>query len=182
MAGWAYAPCLPYFKRMENALAAPGTEFRGHDGPLALERGPADNPLFEAFFAAAEQAGYARTPDVNGYRQEGFGPFDRNVRRGRRLSAARAYLHPAMRRPNLTVVTRALVGRVVFEGGRAVAVEYSVRGGAVRRAHGAEIILCGGAFNSPQLLQLSGVGNAAELKAVGVDVVHDLPGVGAHLH
>jgi choline dehydrogenase len=181
METWDYAHCLPYFKRMENALADPGTPFRGHDGPLALERGPADNPLFEAFFAAAEQAGYARTPDVNGFRQEGFGPFDRNVRRGRRLSAARAYLHPAMKRPNLTVVTRALVGRILFDGTRATAVEYSVRNGSAQRAEAAEIIVCGGAFNSPQLLQLSGVGNAKELEAVGVPAVHDLPGVGEHL-
>jgi len=181
MQTWDYEHCLPYFKRMENALADPGTAFRGHDGPLALERGPADNPLFEAFFTAAEQAGYARTPDVNGYRQEGFGPFDRNVRRGRRLSAARAYLHPVMKRPNLTVTTRALVGKILFEGKRATGVEYSVRNGSTQRAYGAEIVLCGGAFNSPQLLQLSGVGNAKELGALGVEVVHDLPGVGEHL-
>ncbi len=181
METWDYEHCLPYFKRMENALADPGTEFRGHDGPLALERGPADNPLFEAFFVAAQQAGYERTADVNGYLQEGFGPFDRNVRRGRRLSAARAYLHPAMKRPNLTVTTRALVGKVLFDGKRATGVEYSVRGGPARRAYAAEVILCGGAFNSPQLLQLSGVGNAKELEALGVEVVHDLPGVGEHL-
>jgi choline dehydrogenase len=181
METWDYAHCLPYFKRMENCLADQGTEFRGHDGPLELERGPADNPLFEAFFTAAEQAGYHRTNDVNGYRQEGFGPFDRNVRRGRRLSAAGAYLHPAMNRPNLTVETRALVGRVLFEGTRAAGVEYRVRNGTPRRAHAGEIVLCGGAVNSPQLLQLSGVGDAAELEKVGVTVVHHLPGVGEHL-
>jgi len=115
MADWDFAHCLPYFNRMENCLAAaPDDPYRGHDGPLALERGPATNPLFEAFFAAGEQAGYPRTDDVNGYRQEGFAKFDRNIRNGRRLSAARAYLHPVMRRPNLDVVTRAFrrAGRV----------------------------------------------------------------------
>src|SRR3989440_237214 len=123
MATWDYAHCLPYFKKMETALAAaPDDPFRGHHGPLVLERGPATNPLFTAFFAAVQQAGFVLTPDVNGYRQEGFGPFDRNIHRGRRLSASRAYLHPVMRRRNLTVETRAFVTRVVFEGRRAVGV------------------------------------------------------------
>jgi choline dehydrogenase len=102
MQDWDYPHCLPYFKRMENCLAADrDDEFRGHAGPLVLERGPATNPLFGAFFEAAQQAGYRLTDDVNGYRQEGFAPFDRNVHRGRRLSAARAYLHPVNDRPNL---------------------------------------------------------------------------------
>src|SRR6188474_2366063 len=116
MATWDYAHCLPYFKRMETCLAAAADDpFRGHDGPLILERGPATNPLFEAFFAAAQEAGYAYTPDVNGYRQEGFGPFDRNIHRGRRLSAARAYLHPVMGRKNLRVETGAFVTRILFQ-------------------------------------------------------------------
>ncbi|MBV8932590.1 MAG: GMC family oxidoreductase N-terminal domain-containing protein, partial [Kutzneria sp.] len=127
------------------------------------------------------QAGYPRTEDVNGYRQEGFGPFDRNVHRGRRLSAARAYLHPVMHRPNLTVRTRAFVTRILFDGTRAVGVEYRRGRGRPRRAHGNETILCGGAINTPQLLQLSGVGNAGELRALGVDVLADLPGVGENL-
>ncbi len=180
MAGWDYAHCLPYFKRMENCLAG-GDEFRGDAGPLVLERGPAGNPLFGAFFAAAEQAGYRTTDDVNGYRQEGFGRFDRTIHRGRRLSAARAYLHPVRDRPNLTVRCSAFVSKVLFEGTRAVGVEYRRRRGPVRRVRAGEVILCGGAFNTPQLLQLSGVGNAAELRALGVDVVADLPGVGEHL-
>ena len=146
----------------------------------ALERGPATNPLFEAFFTAAEQAGYPRTDDVNGYRQEGFAKFDRNIRNGRRLSAARAYLHPVMDSPNLDVVTRAFVERVVFEGKRAVGVEYR-RFGSAKRVNAGQVVLCGGAINSPQLLQLSGVGNAADLQALGIDVVHDLPGVGENL-
>ena len=182
METWDYAHCLPYFKRMERCMAADlEDEFRGHAGPLVLERGPARSPLFGAFFEAVQQAGYPLTDDVNGFRQEGFAPFDRNIRNGRRLSAARAYLHPVMSRPNLDVETRAFVTKVLFQGDRAVGVEYSHRGGSVKRVTAAEIVLCGGAINSPQLLQLSGVGNADELRALGVDVVHDLPGVGEHL-
>src|SRR6266545_5004257 len=123
---WDYAHCLPYFKRMETALASPPSDpYRGHDGPLILERGPASNPLFGAFFDAAEQAGYALTEDVNGYRQEGFGRFDRNIHRARRLSASRAYLHPVRDRRNLTVRTNAFVSRVLFDGRRATGVEVS---------------------------------------------------------
>jgi len=182
MTGWDYAHCLPYFKRMENCLAAADDDpYRGHGGPLVLERGPATNPLFGAFFEAVQEAGYELTDDVNGYRQEGFGPFDRNVHRGRRLSASRAYLHPVRRRPNLTVRTRALVTRILFEGNRAVGVEYTHRAGRPQRVMAGEVILCGGAFNSPQLLQLSGVGNADDLRRLGIDVIHHLPGVGEHL-
>jgi choline dehydrogenase len=182
MGSWDFAHCLPYFKRMENCLAAaPDDPFRGHDGPLVLERGPARGPLFDAFFAAAQQAGYELTPDVNGYRQEGFAPFDRNVHKGRRLSAAGAYLHPAMGRPNLEVETFALATRVVFEGRRAVGVEYARLGRRAKRVRAGEVVLCGGAINSPQLLQLSGVGAAAELRALGIEVVRDLPGVGENL-
>jgi choline dehydrogenase len=182
METWDYAHCLPYFKRMESCLAAgPDDEFRGHDGPLVLERGPATNPIFRAMLEATRQAGYPATADVNGEQQEGFGLFDRTIRRGRRLSAARAYLHPVMRRPNLTVRTRAFVTRVLFEGTRAVGVEYTHGRGAPRRAYANEVILSGGAINSPQLLQLSGVGNAGELTALGITPVHDLPGVGENL-
>jgi len=185
MADWDYAHCLPYFKRMETCLAG-ADEFRGGDGPLVLERGPATSPLFKAFFAAVQEAGYPLTSDVNGYRQEGFAPFDRNIHRGRRLSAARAYLHPVMSRPNLEVICRAFVTRILFEGKRAVGVEFShgnspQRTGPARLARGAEIILCGGAINTPQLLQLSGVGNAAALRGLGIHVVADLPGVGENL-
>jgi choline dehydrogenase len=172
---WSYLHCLPYFKRMETCLAG-ADEYRGGEGPLKLERGPATNPLFDAFFEAVQQAGYDLTNDVNGRKQEGFAKFDRNIYRGRRLSAARAYLHPVMNRPNLEVRTKAFVDRVVFEDARAVGVEI---GGETIRAN--EIILCGGAINSPQLLQLSGVGDARELEALGLDVVHDLPGVGENL-
>jgi choline dehydrogenase len=182
MQAWDYAHCLPYFRRMEDCLAAePGDEFRGRGGPLVLERGPAAGPLFRAFFEAVQQAGYPLTDDVNGYRQEGFAAFDRNIHRGRRLSAARAYLRPAMRRPNLTVRTRVLVTRVLFDGTRATGVEYRHGSGPVRRVRAGEVILCGGAINSPQLLQLSGVGPAGELAALGIEPVADLPGVGENL-
>jgi choline dehydrogenase len=178
MAGWDYAHCLPYFKRMEDCLAAaPGDGFRGRGGPLVLERGPVDNPLFDAFFAAAQEAGYPLTDDVNGYQQEGFAAFDRNLHRGRRWSAADAYLHPVRDRPNLDVRTRALVTRLVVEGTRVTGVEY----GRGERVTAGEVILCGGAFNSPQLLQVSGIGDAARLRAAGVDPVHHVPGVGEHL-
>lgn len=179
METWDYAHCLPYFKRMETCTAG-ADEFRGGEGPLVLERGPATNPLFGAFFEAAQQAGYSLTDDVNGYRQEGFAPFDRNIHRGRRLSAARAYLHPVMNRPNLEVVTRALVTRVRIKGQRATGVDYVV-GKRQETVVAGEVILCGGAFNSPQLLQLSGIGDADHLRSVGVDVVQNLPGVGRNL-
>jgi choline dehydrogenase len=187
MEKWDYHHCLPYFQRMENCLATSADdkdEFRGHEGPLVLERGPAENPLFGAFLESVQEAGYPRTDDVNGYRQEGFAPFDRNVHRGRRLSASKAYLHPVMRkRRNLTVRTRALATRVLFEGKRAVGVEYEHGWPTkkTRQVRAKEVILCGGAINSPQLLQLSGVGNAEELSALGIDVVHDLPGVGENM-
>jgi choline dehydrogenase len=184
MATWDYAHCLPYFKRMENCLAAPGTpseEFRGTGGPLILERGPATSPLFQAFFAAVEQAGYHLTDDVNGFRQEGFAAFDRNISDGRRLSAARAYLHPVMGRPNLKVVTRAQVSRITFSGTRATGVIFSPNGTGNRQAKAGEVIVCSGAFGSPQLLQLSGVGNATELAELGIGTVTDLPGVGENL-
>ncbi len=176
---WDYAHCLPYFKRMERSLEG-ADEYRGDSGPLVVERGPATNPLFTAFFEAVQQAGYPLTDDVNGERQEGFARFDRNVHRGRRLSAARAYLHPVRQRSNLEVTCRALVTRVLFEDKRAVGVEY-LKAGGFERAYAEEVILCGGAINSPQLLQLSGVGDPEHLRSVGVEIVHELPGVGENL-
>ncbi len=176
---WDYAHCLPYFKRMETCLSG-ADEWRGGAGPLVLERGPADGPLFEAFFAAVQQAGYPLTDDVNGYRQEGFAAFDRNIHRGRRLSAARAYLHPVLGRPNLELRCGRLASRVLFEGRRAVGVE-SLHRGRREVVRGGEVILCGGAINSPQLLQLSGVGDPRALSGLGIDVVADLPGVGENL-
>lgn len=179
MERWSYAHCLPYFKRMESS--ADGDDaFRGRGGPLIVERGPARGPLFDALFEAARQAGHPLTDDVNGRKQEGFARFDRNVRNGRRWSAARAYLHPVRDRPNLEVRCRAFATRLLFEGTRAVGIEYE-RGGRTERAFADEIVLAGGAINSPQLLQLSGVGPAALLESLDVDVVADLPGVGENL-
>ncbi len=184
MKEWDYAHCLPYFKRMEKCLREDGTvgadDWRGGDGPLVLERGPAENPLFAAFFAAVQEAGYPLTDDVNGYRQEGFARFDRNLHRGRRLSAARAYLHPVRSRKNLHVETLAMVTRVRFDGKRAVGVDYR-RAGLRRTVEAGEIILCGGAINTPQLLQLSGVGDETLLRNLGIDVVQHSPGVGENL-
>ncbi|MDQ0259204.1 choline dehydrogenase [Sinomonas atrocyanea] len=181
MESWDFAHCLPYFKRMENALAAsPEDPFRGHEGPLILERGPATNPLFQAFFDAAVQAGYPRTDDVNGYRQEGFGPFDRNVHKGERYSASRGYLRPARRRPNVTVKTLATVTGIEFQGTRATGVSYR-RGGQSHTVSAGEVILCGGAFNTPQLLQLAGIGDPQHLRSVGVAPRVALPGVGENL-
>ena len=179
MESWSYRHCLPYFKRMETCLA--GTdEYRGGDGPLVLERGPATSALFVAFFEAVQEAGYELTADLNGFRQEGFAAFDRNIHRGRRLSAARAYLHPVLKRPNLTVECGTHINRVVFEGNRAVGVECTRRG-RTRTVRGAHVVLCGGAFASPQLLQLSGVGPAGLLASLDIPVVADLAGVGENL-
>jgi choline dehydrogenase len=182
MSSWDYAHCLPYFKRMENCLAADTTDkFRGKDGPLRLERGQVKNPLFGAFFSAVKQAGHPITQDVNGYQQEGFAAFDRNVKRGRRFSAARAYLHPVKRRRNLTVQCRALATKLITEGKTVVGVEYSLPFGRNKSVRAKEVILCGGAFNSPLLLQVSGIGNETDLRSVGITPIHHLPGVGENL-
>ena len=182
MGEWDYAHCLPYFKKMESCIAADSSDkFRGKSGPLHMERGPVKNPLFGAFFKAVQEAGHPITQDVNGYQQEGFAAFDRNVKRGRRYSAARAYLHPVKRRKNLSVQCRALVTKVSTDGKTATGVEYSLPFGRKRSVQAKEIILCGGAFNSPQLLQVSGIGNSDELKKVGITPVHHLPGVGENL-
>ena len=180
MESWNYAHCLPYFKKMENCLAG-GDTYRGDEGPLVLERGPATNPLFNAFFEAVQQTGHPLTKDVNGYKQEGFAKFDRNIQNGRRLSAARAYLHPVISRPNLTVKTRAFVSKILMDGKRAEGVEVAFGRRRSEKIYGGHIISCGGAINSPQLLMLSGIGNADELSSLGIDVKHHLPGVGENL-
>ncbi len=180
LAHWDYAHCLPYFKRMETCLAG-ADAWRGGSGPLVLERGPATSALFGAFFEAVQQAGYPLTDDVNGYRQEGFAKFDRNVHRGRRLSASRAYLHPVRNRRNLRIETLAMVTGLRMQGTRCTGVDY-LRAGRLRRTvEAGEVILCGGAFNSPQLLQLAGIGDPAHLRGIGIDPVVELPGVGANL-
>ena len=178
--GWGYADVLPYFKRAERR-AEGGDAYRGGDGPLDTCYGPLTNPLHHAWLEAAQQAGYALTPDINGERQEGFGRMDMTVRDGARCSAAKAYLRPALRRPGVAVRTHSLASRIVFERQRAVGIEYQ-RGGKTYLARARrEVILAGGPINSPQLLKLSGVGPAAELSAHGIAVIADRPGVGANL-
>ncbi|MFM2486776.1 choline dehydrogenase [Celerinatantimonas yamalensis] len=179
---WDYAHCLPYFQRLENSLSGADDGYKGANGPLLLtEPECSESPLFEAFFDAVQQAGYPLTDNVNGYRQEGFGKFERTTTsNGRRLSAARAYIHPIKQRKNLTTICRAQASRILFEGTRAIGVEYR-KHGQRHQVHGGEIICCGGAINSPQLLQLSGIGPAAELSALGINPIVNLPGVGENL-
>jgi choline dehydrogenase len=180
MRGWSHADCLPYFKKAES-LDLGGDDYRGADGPLSVTAGRMQNPLYRAWVEAGRQAGYPVTDDPNGAQQEGVGRMDMTVGAGRRCSAARAYLHPARARRNLTIMTKTLVSRIVMTDGRAVGVEVE-RGGASRRIRAKrEVILSGGAINSPQLLMLSGIGPAADLAAHGIAVLVDLPGVGANL-
>jgi choline dehydrogenase len=179
-AGWSYRDVLPYFKRAEKREEG-GDDYRGSSGKLQTSYGRVINPLHAAWLAAASEAGYPQSPDVNGFQQEGFGRMDMTVAGGMRCSAARAYLRPAMRRPNLKVVTQALATRILFEGRRARGVEYSRAGTTHRVRVDGEVILSAGPINSPQLLKLSGVGPAAELRSHGIEIVHDLPGVGENL-
>ena len=179
--GWSYAECLPYFRKSEDWEKG-GDDYRGAGGPLTTIENKYPDPLLQAWLDAGEAAGYGTTPDYNGARNEGLGVSQSTIRNGRRCSAAVAYLRPAMRRPNLSVVTKALAGKVVLEGARAVGVEYSVSGRApeVARAD-REVILSGGVINSPQLLMLSGIGDGNRLKAHGIEAVVDAPGVGRNL-
>lgn len=179
--GWAYRHVLPYFRRAETR-AHGGDEYRGDSGALHTSNGRLANPLYRAWIEAGRQAGYPMTEDVNGFQQEGFGRMDMTVHRGRRWSAANAYLRPAMKRSNLRVETGALVTRILFEGSRAVGVSYRQGAGAERVVHARrEVLLCGGPINSPQLLKLSGIGPAPELTALGIPVVADRAGVGENL-
>ena len=178
--GWAYRDVLPYFKRAETREEG-GDQYRGGDGPLHTSYGPMDNPLYTAFIEAGRQAGYPVTDDVNGGQQEGFGRMDRTIHAGRRWSAARAYLDAARRRPNLTVWSHTLAERVLFAGRRATGVRCTQHGVRFEPTARREVILAGGAINSPQLLKLSGVGPAAELARHGIPLVVDRPGVGANL-
>ncbi|UUX50621.1 choline dehydrogenase [Nisaea acidiphila] len=177
--GWAYKDVLPYFERMETSHG--GQEgWRGTNGPLHVSRGPRKNPLYHAFVEAGKQAGFELTEDYNGEKQEGFGPMEMTVHRGRRWSAANAYLKPALKRPNLTLVN-GLARKVVFDGKRATGVEIS-RGGSIETVTATcEVVLAASSINSPKLLKLSGIGPAAELKQHGIDVLADRPGVGANL-
>jgi choline dehydrogenase len=178
--GWAYRDVLPYFRRAETHLEG-ADEYRGGDGPLATRTGVFVNPLYRAFLEAGRQAGYALSADLNGYRQEGFGKLDMTVARGARASAANAYLRPAMKRPNLAVRTHALVEAIVLDGRRATGVRYRRQGRVETVVAAREVIVAAGAINSPQLLKLSGIGPAAELRQHGIAVAHDLPGVGENL-
>lgn len=181
--GWSYADVLPYYKRMENwSSGGRGGDpaWRGKDGPLRVSRGPGDNPLTQAFIEAGRQAGYQITPDYNGKQQEGVGPFDATISNGRRWSAANAYMRPALKHENCSLIN-AFARKVVIENGRATGVEVS-RGGTLEviRAR-AEVILAASSINSPKLLMLSGIGPAAHLHAHGIEIVADRPGVGQNL-
>ncbi len=183
--GWSYADVLPYFKKSEDSSRGPSA-YHGVGGPLRVERPRDAHPTMRAFVAAATEAGYPETDDFNGAEQEGVGFYDLTQKRGRRASAAAAFLKPAARRPNLTVWTHAHARRVVFEAGadglpQAVGVEVDHGGETVTARCGREVILCGGSINSPQTLMLSGVGDAAHLREMGIDVVADAPGVGQNL-
>lgn len=178
--GWSHAEVLPYFRRAETAPVA--GDGRGTDGPIRPTRPGLASPLAQAFVAAGCEAGHALAEDFNGPHPEGFGVFERSTTGGRRASTARTYLTRAVRaRPNLTIRTDAQALGLVLDGARATGLRY-LWSGAEQTAHGDEVILCGGAFGSPQLLQVSGIGPAAVLEAAGVGVRHDLPGVGENLN
>ena len=180
LAHWSYRHCLPYFRRAETRdLGA--DEYHGGDGPQYVTTGRGWSPLYEAFVEAGQQAGYPYTADMNGYRQEGFGPMQMTVREGVRWSTWKGYLEPVLERPNLDLFTRALSRRVTFEGDRAAGIEFERRGRSFHARAQRRVILAGGSINSPQLLMLSGIGPADHLREHGIDVRVDLPGVGANL-
>lgn len=178
--GWAYADCLPYFRKAQDHELG-GNEYRGDSGPLKVTRGKTNHPLHQAFIQAGQQAGYPFTDDMNGYQQEGFGWSDMTIFSGRRWSAATAYLLPATVRRNLDTLTKTMTTRILFSGQRAVGVEIDQARMLETVEAEKEVILCGGAFNSPQLLNLSGVGDGDVLKSLDIPVVQHLPGVGQNL-
>lgn len=183
LTGWGYADVLPYFKRAQHHEDG-GDAWNGEGGPLWVSRGPPGDPVYKAFIRAGAQAGYPVTRDFNGYQQEGVGPYHLTIRDGERWSAAAAYLAPIVAsRPNLKVISNAYAGKLIIENKQAVGVEFSGGPGKpVQKVYAnAEVLVCGGAFQSPQLLQLSGIGPADELKQAGVDVVVDAPDVGRNL-
>ena len=178
---WGYRHCLPYFKKAD-LWAFGSDEYRSQDGPLAVNNGNnMQNPLYRAFIEAGQEAGYMKTDDYNGRQQEGFGPMHMTVKNGVRWSAANAYLKPALQRPNLKVITGALSQRILLDGKRASGVEFIRDGNQQSLSARREVILSAGPIASPHLLQLSGIGPAAVLQQAGIDVVHDLPGVGENL-
>ena len=182
LAHWRYRDCLPYFRKAESYDKGPNA-YHGGDGPLQVTSPkPGNNPLYHAFIEAGVQAGYPRTEDVNGYRQEGFGPMDRTTTAsGSRCSSSRAYLDVARQRPNLSVRTHALTDRILFEGRRAVAVSWLSNGRRLEARAEREVLVCSGAIASPQILLRSGLGPAEELTALDIPVVQHLPGVGRNL-
>ena len=180
LADWDYAHCLPYFRKSETREGG-GDAYHGDDGPLYVTRGQVDRPLFDAFVKAGQQAGYPYTSDLNGFQQEGFGPMDRTTRKGMRHSTSRGYLRDARARRNLKVVTRAYATRLVMSGKKIDGVEFSHRGKNKTVLAERETILAGGPINSPQLLMLSGIGPGDHLQETGINVAHELPGVGQNL-
>jgi choline dehydrogenase len=180
--GWSYGDVLPYFQRAETSTRG-GDDYRGGEGPLHATTGKRENPLYQAFVDAGVQAGYGATQDMNGLRQEGFGPMDMTVRKGVRASTANAYLKPALQRHNLEVATGTVASRIIIEEGRAVGLVYHQDKGRseYRVRVNREIILSTGPIASPKLLMLSGVGEASELSDLGIEPVHNLPGVGKNL-
>lgn len=181
LAGWSWDDVLPYFRRLEGHHRGESGGLHGTNGPLTVSGGENDSPFHDALIAAGEQAGYPVTSDFNGAVMEGFGRYDLTIANGQRWSTAEAYLRPVQARPNLTVITGARTTRIVVEGGRAVAVEYIVGNKPARVEVAGEALLCAGAVQSPQILQLSGIGDPARLKDAGVRATHDLPGVGENL-
>jgi choline dehydrogenase len=178
--GWSFSDVLPYFKRAESNENG-GDDFHGGSGPLHVSNGRSANPLFRAFVRAGVEAGHTATRDFNGFAQEGFGPYQFTIHDGKRWSAASAYLKPILERPNLTIESHAQVSRIIFEGERAAGVEFVQKKEVVHVRATREVILCGGAVNTPQVLMLSGIGPAETLNRFGIDVVADLDGVGQNL-
>ena len=178
--GWSFADVLPYFKRAEGNENG-GDAFHGGDGPLCVTNGRSANPLFRAFIQAGVEAGHTQTADFNGKTQEGFGPYQLTIRNGRRCSAAAAYLHPALDRPNLTIESNAHATRILFEGNRAVGVEYLQKKETCQARALREVILSGGAVHTPQMLLLSGIGDPAILERFDIPILADLKGVGRNL-
>jgi len=177
---WSYSHVLPYFKKAETRQKG-GDDYRGDSGPLKVSTGACQNPLHQAFISAGQQAGFPYTADMNGYQQYGVGPMDMTISNGRRCSAAEAYLKPALDRPNCRIMSYALVSKICFTGTTAHSVEFKHHDTVKIATANKEIIISGGAINSPQLLLLSGIGDHRHLNELGIPVIHDLPGVGQNL-
>lgn len=177
---WRYANCLPYFKSLETSDRG-DSEWRGVNGPLSVRKGPDDNPIYEAFLKAGEQSGQGVTDDLNGFNPEGLSRLDATILNGRRSSAATAFLYPALHRDNLTLQTRSMIEKVIIDGNRAVGVQVSCKGQSLKIEAEKEVILASGALNSPKILMLSGIGPASHLREMGLEVSHELEGVGRNL-